>query len=78
VTPWRRGERTVPTLVNRSKGTKLFDYKDDDNEQQCYDLIAKVKWLINSYPGWSEDGTFTFPDGETWAKLDIEGEQDSE
>lgn len=57
-------------LSTSSSGTKL---RDQALEQENFDLIAKVVWLIESGPGWSEDGTFTFPDGETWARFDPEG-----
>lgn len=30
------------------------------------DLTSKIYWLIENYPGWGDDGTFTFPDGDTW------------
>lgn len=51
--------------------TTLRDYNSDgkDIAIENFDLIAKVIWLINIYPGWDEDGTFTFPDGETWANI---------
>lgn len=58
--------QSVP--IARSNGTVLWEYENLDMEN--FDLIAKVIWLINEYPGWSEDGTFTFPDGETWARLE--------
>ena len=41
----------------------------DTESEECFDLVAKVKYLIEQYPGWSEDGTFTFPDGDTWTQL---------
>ena len=31
-----------------------------------WDLEARVKWLIGAARFWSEDGTFIFPDGETF------------
>jgi len=61
---------SVP-IVSRTNGARLKDYTNHP-ETENYDLIAKVIWMINTYPGWSEDGTFTFPDGETWAKLEGE------
>lgn len=39
-------------------------------ERENFDLVQKVIWLINAYPGWSEDDTFSFPDGDRWAKFD--------
>jgi hypothetical protein len=32
-----------------------------------HDLRTRVEWLIDQI-GWSEEGCFTFPDGETWWK----------
>lgn len=66
------------TMLHTCKdGTKLIHYTDKELCQENYDLIAKVIWMINQYPGWNEDGTFTFPDGETWARLE-EAEDESE
>jgi hypothetical protein len=48
----------------------VFDTVDKEN----FDLVAKVTWLIDEFPGWSEDDTFTFPDGDTWHRFDPEGE----
>lgn len=35
-------------------------------ETVVHDLVARINWLVETYAGWSEDSTFTFPDGETW------------
>ncbi len=51
--------------------TKLIDY-DGDLDQENFDLIAKVIYLIESQGLWSEEDTFTFPDGETWGRFDPE------
>lgn len=32
------------------------------------DLIGRVEFLLNHFDLWSEDGCFTFPDGETWER----------
>ena len=58
----------TPTVLSASR-TKL---RDMSLSEENYDLIGKVIWLINNGPGWSEDDTFTFPDGETWARFDTE------
>ena len=58
-----------PKLVNRSGGTKLKEYKGELGIEN-FDLIAKVVYLLTAHELWSEDGTYTFPDGETWAKLE--------
>jgi len=31
-------------------------------------VFSHVSFLLNTYNLWSEDGTFTFPDGTTWYK----------
>ena len=46
--------------------------KFDSVDEECFDLVAKVTWLIEQYPGWSEDDTFTFPDGDTWTKFEVD------
>jgi hypothetical protein len=63
-------------IVNRSCSTRLKDYSlsRKDLEQENFDLIAKCIYLITIGPGWSEDNTFTFPDGETWGKLEDDNE----
>lgn len=40
-----------------------------DLEMETFDLIAKVIELINVI-GWDDDDTYTFEDGERWAKFD--------
>lgn len=63
-------------LINRTGGTKLKDYKGELGIEN-FDLIAKVVYLLTAHELWSENGTFTFPDGETWARLeDVENEDD--
>jgi len=32
------------------------------------DLTEKVYFLLSTYNLWAEDGTYTFPDGDTWEK----------
>ena len=32
------------------------------------DYEAKIKFLIGQV-GWSEEGTYTFPDGSTWSRF---------
>jgi hypothetical protein len=31
-------------------------------------LNARIRWLLGNYNLWSPEGTFTFPDGDTWHK----------
>lgn len=42
-----------------------------DLEMETFDLIAKVIELINVI-GWDDDDTYTFSDGDRWAKFDPE------
>jgi len=63
-----------PKLVNRSNRTRLKDYHEVLDEEN-FDLIAKVKELLNTHNLWGPDGTYTFKDGERWAYLE---EQDNE
>ncbi len=61
----------MPKLMNRTKGTKLFDYRDGtDLEVENFDLINKVKELLNTHKLWGPGGTYTFKDGERWAYLE--------
>jgi hypothetical protein len=55
--------------IARTVTLKDYDPDGKDIERENFDLIAKVIWLIETGPGWSEDNTFTFPDGETWADI---------
>ncbi len=45
----------------------------DDIEQENFDLVAKVVELIEII-GWNDDDTYTFRDGDRWAKFDPKGE----
>ena len=38
-------------------------------EQEAFDLLSRVVWLIEQYPGWGTNGEFTFPDGEVWKEF---------
>lgn len=60
---------SAQTVVERSNGTQLKDY-GDNLDMENFDLIAKVIYLLTAYELWAEDNTFTFPDGETWGKLE--------
>ena len=37
-----------------------------DAQEYVEGLESKVRWLIENYPGWDEEGYFTFPDGDAW------------
>lgn len=47
--------------------------KHDSLEKENFDLVAKVVELLNVI-GWNDDGTYTFEDGERWAKFNPEGD----
>ncbi len=47
--------------------------KFDDLDQENFDLVAKCIELIE-HIGWSDDGTYTFKDGDRWARFNPEGE----
>ncbi len=59
-----------PRQVSKAK-LILHDTLDKEN----FDLVAKVVELINVI-GWNDDDTYTFEDGERWAKFEPEGETD--
>jgi len=63
-------------LTSRSNGTSLTNYSGSrrDLEMENFDLIAKVKELLTTHNLWGPDGTYTFEDGERWAKLEGEDE----
>lgn len=41
----------------------------EDQDRELFDLTAKVIEVIN-HVGWDVDGTYTFNDGDRWAKFD--------
>jgi len=45
---------------------------------EAKDAYAKIQYLIDSFVPLSEDGTFTFPDGDTWyARSSVESKTKS-
>ena len=44
-----------------------------DLEMETFDLIAKTIELINVI-GWDDNGTYTFSDGDVWARFDPDHE----
>lgn len=42
-------------------------------EMETFDLIAKAIELINLV-GWDDNGTYTFSNGEVWARFDPDHE----
>lgn len=59
----------VPSVVRRSNGTRLKEY-DEHLDMENFDLIAKVVELLTTHKLWGPDGTYSFEDGERWAKLE--------
>jgi hypothetical protein len=47
----------------------------EEQDQELFDLVAKVIELINVI-GWDEDGTYSFVDGDRWARFDPTGGSD--
>ena len=45
-------------------------------EMELFDLVAKVTCLLKEQNLWDEDGTYTFSDGDKWARFEPEQEQD--
>lgn len=43
-------------LLNSLKGANAY----------IVELNDRIRWLIDSYPGWDEEGVFAFPDGDVW------------
>ena len=64
----------VTVALCSSNGTKLKAYNGSRRhlEMENFDLIAKVLELLNTHNLWGPDGTYTFEDGERWAKLEGE------
>jgi hypothetical protein len=47
--------------------SKLKHYTKAELERENFDLVAKVTELLDDHDLWSDDGTYTFKDGERWA-----------
>lgn len=64
--------------IARSNNTRLKDYgpSKKDLEIETFDLIAKVIELLTDHNLWDDDGTYTFSDGERWAKQEELAEDD--
>ena len=53
--------------------------KDDyikELEMETFDLIAKVVTLLAEHGLWDSDNTYTFKDGDRWARFDPDQEQE--
>ena len=60
---------TAMTVTRRSNGTLLKEYSEHLDIEN-FDLIAKVIELLTTHDLWEPDGTYTFEDGERWARLE--------
>ena len=65
-----------PVVRSGTQRTKLKDY-GEDLDLENFDLIAKVIELLTTHNLWNPDDTYTFEDGERWAKFET-GDEDSE
>ena len=45
-------------------------------EMETFDLIAKITSVLKKHDLWGDDDTYTFPDGDRWARFDPEQEQE--
>lgn len=43
-------------------------------EMETFDLIAKITTVLKDHDLWGDDGTYTFRDGDRWARFDPETE----
>lgn len=53
--------------------------KDDyikELEMETFDLIAKITCILEAHDLWEDDSTYTFSDGDRWARFapDVEEE----
>lgn len=39
-------------------------------EMETFDLIAKIVSVLKEHDLWDEDGTYTFKDGDRWARFE--------
>ena len=49
------------------------DYKQ--LEMETFDLIAKIVNILKEHNLWDDDGTYTFKDGDRWARFEPDQEQ---
>jgi len=71
MTPSAESGPAPSVATKRESKAKLI--RHESIEQENFDLVAKVVELINVI-GWNDDDTYTFSNGERWAKFDPEGE----
>ena len=45
-------------------------------DMENYDLIAKIVAVLTKHNLWEDDGTYTFPDGDRWARFDPDKENE--
>lgn len=39
-------------------------------EMETFDLIAKITTVLTLHGLWNDDDTYTFPDGDRWARFE--------
>ena len=44
-------------------------------EMETFDLIAKITSILHDHGLWNDDDTFTFRDGDRWAKFEPQVEE---
>ena len=52
-------------------GKEIQEHTPDTLERLMY-TTAKVYFLLDAFKLWSEEGTFTFPDGDIWSQEEHE------
>ena len=52
------------------------DQQIKELKMETFDLIAKVVSILSTHDLWEPDNTYTFPDGDRWARFEPEQEQE--
>lgn len=45
-------------------------------EMETFDLIAKIVGVLKDHDLWGDDDTYTFKDGDRWARFEPDQEQE--
>lgn len=45
-------------------------------EMETFDLIAKIVSVLKEHDLWDDNGTYTFKDGDRWARFEPDQEQE--
>ncbi len=60
----------VPTVKkSRTHKTVIREWSEKDKAMEIFDLIHRVNYLLLHHDLYGPDGTYTWPDGERWAKI---------